>query len=303
MNSMEKTGLVLEGGGMRGIYTAGVLDVLMEEKIVVDGVIGVSAGAIHGCSYVSGQNGRSIRYYKKYCTDDRFMSFRNFIKTGDLVDEKFCYHDLPETLDPFDFEAFQKSGMEFYVTCTNLETGKPEYIRLTDMKEEIDYMRASASLPYVSRIVEKDGKKLLDGGCSDSIPVRAFMAMGYRRNVVVLTRPEDYRKKPEKKGLARIVYRKYPNFVRDLETRPEVYNRTVQDIEELERQGAVFVIRPSFALSIGRMSHDVKEIIAAYERGRSDAWDRLDALKTWLSGNTRAERETAAANVEETAAE
>lgn len=282
MKSEEKTGLVLEGGGMRGIYTAGVLDVLMEENIRLDGVIGVSAGAIHGCSYVSGQAGRSIRYYKKYCTDTRFMSFKNFFKTGDLVDEKFCYHDLPDTLDPFDYESFKKSAAEFYVTCTNLETGKPEYIHITDMKGEIDYLRASASLPYVSRIVEKDGKKLADGGCSDSIPVRAFMKLGYAKNVVVLTRPDDYRKKPEKKGLARIFYRKYPEFVKALESRPEIYNNTVKDIEKLEQTGSVFVIRPSHALSIGRMSHDVKEIIAAYEQGRSDAWEQKEALKAWL---------------------
>ena len=282
MEKEIRTGLVLEGGGMRGIYTAGVLDVLMENKIVFDGVIGVSAGAIHGCSMVSGQNGRSIRYYKNYHKDKRFMSFHNWLRTGDLVDEEFCYHIIPEELDPYDNEAFLKSETKFYVTCTNLETGKAEYIRMQDMFEDIDYLRASASMPYVSRIVEKDGMKLLDGGCSDSIPLSQFIKMGYNRNVVVLTRPRGYRKKPEKKGLARLVYRKFPKFVETLEKRPKVYNMTVKYIEKLERDGKVFVIRPSEPLKVGRMSHDEAEIAATYEAGRREAMACLDKLKTWL---------------------
>ena len=282
MEKEIRTGLVLEGGGMRGIYTAGVLDVLMENNIVFDGVIGVSAGAIHGCSMVSGQNGRSIRYYKNYHKDKRFMSFHNWLRTGDLVDEEFCYHIIPEELDPYDNEAFLKSETKFYVTCTNLETGKAEYIRMQNMFEDIDYLRASASMPYVSRIVEKDGMKLLDGGCSDSIPLSQFIKMGYNRNVVVLTRPRGYRKKPEKKGLARLVYRKFPKFVETLEKRPKVYNMTVKYIEKLERDGKVFVIRPSEPLKVGRMSHDEAEIAATYEAGRREAMACLDKLKTWL---------------------
>ena len=147
----KKTGLVLEGGGMRGIYTAGVLDVFMENGITFDGVIGVSAGAIHGCSFVSGQKGRSIRYYMKYCRNWQFMSFRSLLLTGNIAGEKFCYHTLPEKLDPYDYEAFKKSPTKFYVGCSNVETGKAEYLPITDMKEQIDRMRASASLPLVSR--------------------------------------------------------------------------------------------------------------------------------------------------------
>ena len=195
-NSM-KTGLVLEGGAMRGIYTAGVLDVFMEHEMHFDGVIGVSAGALHGCSFVSGQKGRSIRYYEKYRGDKHFMSFWSLLCTGDIVGEKFCYHEIPQWLDPFDYEAFYKSDTDFYVGCSNLETGKPEYLRIKDMLSEIDLMRASASMPYVSRIVKFHGMKLLDGGCTDSIPVRAFQRMGYQKNVVVLTRHEGYAKEPE----------------------------------------------------------------------------------------------------------
>ena len=285
MAQEKETGLVLEGGAMRGMYTAGALDVFMENRIEFDGVIGVSAGAICGCSFVSGQVGRTIRYNKNYCTDKRFMSFYSLLTTGDLVGDKFCYHTIPEELDPYDNEAFLRSKTKFYSVCTNLETGEPEYILMKDMVKDIDYLRASASMPYVSRTVEKDGMKLLDGGCSDSIPVRAFMNMGYEKNVVVLTRPADYRKKPEKKGLARIFYRKYPKFVKRLATRPEEYNKTVEDIMQLEQEGKIFVIRPKRPLEIGRMSHDVKEIIRTYERGRSDAFDCLEEMKAWLMDN------------------
>ena len=278
-----KTGLVLEGGAMRGMYTAGVLDIFMENGITFDGVIGVSAGAITGCSYVSGQIGRTIRYNKQYCKDKRFMSFYSFLTTGDLVGNEFCYHELPEKLDLFDNEAFKNSGMDFYVTCTNLETGEAEYIKINDMTAEVDYMRASASMPFVSRIVEKGGMKLLDGGCSDSVPVRAFMEMGYEKNVVILTRPADYRKKPEKTGIAGIFYKKYPKFVEKLVSRADKYNEMASDIEELEKAGKVFVIRPETPLDIGRMCHDVDKISRAYERGRKDGQTCLKKMIKWLN--------------------
>lgn len=277
-----KSGLVLEGGGMRGIYTAGVLDVFMDENIHFDGVIGVSAGAIHGCTFVAGQRGRNIRYYKKYCNDKRFMSFRNVILTGDIAGEKFCYHDLPERLDPFDYEAFLANDTKFYVTCSNVETGKPEYIHLTDMKEEIDLLRASASLPYVSRIVKTKGMKLLDGGCTDSIPAVAFRQMGYEKTVVVLTRHRGYVKPDEKKGMGKFFYGKYPEFVQAMESRPATYNQTLKDIEELERQGKVFVIAPSEPLQLERLEHDPEKLQVAYDIGMKDAKEKLSALKAWL---------------------
>lgn len=281
-----KTGLVLEGGGMRGMYTAGVLDVFMENGITFDGVIGVSAGAITGCSYVSGQIGRTIRYNMKYCRDKRMMSFYSLFTTGDLVGTKFCYHDIPKYLDPFDNESFMKSSTHFYVTCTNLETGEPEYIRLQDLEAQIDYMRASASMPYVSHTIEQDGKKLLDGGCSDSIPIKKFMEMGYNKNVVVLTRPAEYRKSPEKTALAPLFYRKYPNFIQTLKNRATTYNQTVETIQTLEQERKIFVIRPETPLEIGRMSHDPEEIHRAYQRGRDDAKNHLSAMKSWLAADS-----------------
>ena len=282
---MKKTGLVLEGGAMRGMYTAGVLDVFLEHDITFDGVIGVSMGAITGCSYISGQKGRTIRYNKKYCKDKRYMSFYSLLTTGDLVGNEFCYHTLPEQLDVYDNDAFKKSKTEFYVTCTDVETGEAEYIKINDMVEEIDYLRASASMPYVSRIVEIGGMKLLDGGCSDSIPVRAFTEMGYEKNVVILTRPAEYRKKPENKKLVRLFYKKYPEFAKTLERRAEVYNKTIEEIRQLEQQGKVFVIRPEKPLEIGRMSHDAEKIERAYERGRADGFACLQKLKDWLEAD------------------
>lgn len=277
-----KTGLVLEGGGMRGIYTAGVLDVMLEHNISFDGVIGVSAGAIHGCSFLSGQAGRSIRFYKKYCTDRRFMSFHNMLRTGDLVDEQFCYHELPETLDPYDYEAFEHRRGRFYVACTNLVSGKAEYLEITDMRQQIDLIRASASLPYVSRIVECDGKKLLDGGCSDSIPVNAFMKMGYSKNVVVLTRHKEYSKEPENAGMAKVYYRRYPRFVAAMKNRHKVYNNTRKLIKRLEEEGKVFVISPSRELGVGRTCRDVQVLQRAYDLGRQDAMRQLGNLEVFL---------------------
>ena len=277
-----KTGLVLEGGGMRGIYTAGVLDVLGENGIHFDGVIGVSAGAIHGCSYLSGQFGRSIRYYKKYCADPRFMGWKCYLKTGDFVGTEFCYHELPEKLDVYDNEAFKRCGVPFYVVCTNVETGKPEYIRMTDMNAQIAYLQASASLPYFSRIVETGGKKLLDGGCTDSIPVEAFQRMGYGKNLLILTQPEGYTKKEELRALPGLFYRKYPAFVQTLRNRHRQYNQTLAKIRLLERSGQAFVIRPKQALNIGRLENDPEKMQEIYEIGRADALEALEKLRVWM---------------------
>lgn len=277
----NRTGLVLEGGGVRGIYTAGVLDVFMEEGLTFDGVIGVSAGAIHACSYLSGQKGRSIRYYRKYVSDPRFMSLRSWLKTGDVVGADFCYHELPDKLDVYDHEGFLRNPTPYWVVCTDVETGKAEYVRLTDMRGQIEYLRASASLPYFSRVVEMDGRKFLDGGCADSIPAEAFRRMGYGRNVVVLTRDASYRKKPEMTALARLVYRKYPAFVRTLERRHEMYNEQLAQIGQMEAEGSVFVIRPEKPLEIGRLESDPEKVQHVYEQGCADARAALAALKSW----------------------
>lgn len=276
-------GLVLEGGAMRAIYTAGVLDVFMEEGIWPDGLMGVSAGAIHGSVYLGNQPGRTIRYYKKYCNHWQFMSFRSLLLTGSVVGEKFCYHDLPDRLDPFDYDTFAKSKVAYYAVCTDLETGEAVYQRCTDLRKEMDYMRASASMPYVSKIVERDGRKLLDGGVADSIPVDAFRRMGYDRNIVVLTQPKGYQKKPQTPKLPRLFYRKYPKFADTLIRRHALYNAALRRVEELEKSGEIFVIRPSENLGISRMEHDADRLEAQYNLGRRDALAKLEALKKWMN--------------------
>lgn len=267
---------------MRGIYTAGVLDVFLEHGIHFDGVIGVSAGALHGCSFVSEQKGRSLRYFKKYRNDKHFMSWWSFLHTGEVVGKQFCYHDIPERLDPFDYEAFVKSDTDFYATCTNVETGKAEYIKITDMLSQVDAMRASASMPYVSKIVDYNGMKLLDGGCADSIPVEAFYKMGHERLVVVLTREAGFVKKPENAKMAEIRYHKYPEFVQALQNRHVVYNHSLEVLKEMERAGQAFVIQPDKKLDISRMENDIEVIQQVYDLGGKDARIRMKALKDWM---------------------
>ena len=278
-----KIGLVLEGGAKRGIYTAGVLDVLLENNLLVDGVLGVSAGAIHGCSYASMQAGRSIRYNMKYGNDYRFMSFKSLFLTGNMVETEFCYHELPEKLDPYDNEAFMKSGIEFYAVCSNVETGKPEYIRCKDMFADIDYIRASASMPLVSQIVEVGGKKLLDGGITDSIPLKAAENLGFDKNIVVLTRPDGYRKKKASLGwLVAWIYRKYPNFVRAFAERHKMYNDELDYIEKQEKAGKIMVIRPSRLIKISKMEPNLEIVQEMYDLGRHDALQLIEKLRKYI---------------------
>ena len=277
--------LVLEGGAKRGIYTAGVLDVFLENGILTNGVIGVSAGAIHGCSYVAKQHGRSIRYNIKYNDDYRFMSFKSLLKTGSVVDTDFAYHELPEKLDPFDHNAFENSNIKFYATCTNLNTGKAEYVLCPNLKEHyIHYLRASASMPLVSQIVELDNNSYLDGGIADSIPLKAAFDLGFTKNIVVLTRPEGYVKKPfSMLWLIKLIYRKFPNFIKTIKNRHIHYNQTLDYIKELEDNKEIFVIRPSKYIKISRMETNIDVIKQMYELGRNDALNVLQQVKAFLS--------------------
>ena len=284
MTELMQTGIVLEGGAMRGIYTAGVLDALLKENITVDGVIGVSAGAIHGLSYVAGQYERSIRYYLRYCGDRRFVSLYSFLTTGDIVNERFCYHDIPDRLDPVDYEAFEASHTKFYVVCSNVESGKAEYILCQNLRGgDMEYVKASASMPFLSRTVSVAGKQLLDGGICDSIPVEAFMQMGYEKLVVVLTRPEGYRKTPSKKFMAKLRYGKYPEFVDAILNRYKRYNDTLDRIQRLEQENKIMVIRPSKDLHIHRLEKDKAKIFSQYELGKRDAESKTEKVKRFLS--------------------
>lgn len=287
---MAKMGLVLEGGGHRCIYTAGVLDVLMDNDIYVDGVIGVSAGAVRASSYVTKQKGREYRYTMDYCKDRRYMSIYSLIKTGDVVGKEFYYSTIPKQLNKLDYEAFRRSSIDYYVTCSNLETGEAEYVKCTDLESErdSDYLRASASLPLVSTIVEVDGKKLLDGVTCDSIPVLAFRKMGYLKNIVVLTRPKGYTKSKEKMmGLIKRRYKKYPEYIKRCAEKHNMYNKTLKDIKKLEDKNEVIVIAPSKTIKISRMEKNTRKLQELYELGRQDALDALDKIKEFYYLNKR----------------
>lgn len=279
-----KTGLVLEGGAMRGMYTAGVLDVLMEEKIQTDGVIGVSAGAVFGCNYKSGQIGRTLRYNLQFCGDKRYGSIHSLIRTGDIYDVEFCYHEIPEVIDPFDNDAFVKNPADFYVVCTDVKTGKPVYHKCTDCgRDDLKWMQASASMPLVSKIVETEGYQLLDGGIADSIPIQWFRKQGYKKNLVILTRPEGYRKKKMKfQGAVNLMLRHYPNLAKAMARRYKVYNRTLDKLEELSKKGEVMILQPSRLIEVSRLEKDPEKLKALYQLGREDAKRKLAQIRAFL---------------------
>ena len=284
MENTRKQGLVLEGGAMRGLFTAGVMDVLMENGIVFDGIVGVSAGAAFGCNYKSGQIGRVLRYNTTYCQDWRYCSFRSLIKTGDLYGADFCYHELPEQLDLFDDEAFQKNPADFYAVCTDCESGEPVYKKIQSAQyNDLEWIRASASMPLVSRIVDINGQKLLDGGIADSIPLRFMENSGYANNVVVLTQPRSYRKKKNSLlPLMKLALKKYPKVVDAMARRHINYNETLDYIRKQEQEGKVFVISPDEKLDIGRTEKDPDKLREVYAIGRKAAEAKLGELKRFL---------------------
>ena len=257
-----KTGLVLEGGAMRGMFTAGVLDVLMEHGLTTDGTIGVSAGAVFGCNFKSHQIGRVIRYNTEYCNDKRYASFRNLLRTGNLYSEDFCYHEVPEKLDPFDEEAFRASPMDFFVVCTDLRTGDPIYHKCrSGDAEDVRWMEASASMPLAAKAVRIGHYSLLDGGVADSIPVRFFESLGYKRNLIILTQPKGFvKKKNPMLPAIRARYLRYPAFVAAVADRHERYNEALSYIAMQEASGKDYVIRPPIPLEIGAMERDPAQL-------------------------------------------
>ena len=280
-----KTGLIMEGGAMRGMFTAGVLDVLMENGLVTDGAIGVSAGAVFGCNYKSHQIGRVIRYNTEYCNDKRYASFKNLVKTGNLYSEQFCYHEVPEKLDPFNEAAFAASPMDFFVVCTDVRTGDPIYHKCrTGDAEDVRWMEASASMPLAAKIVKIGHYGLLDGGVADSIPVRFFESIGYKRNLIILTQPKGYIKKKNKFLPAiRAKYFRYPAFVEAVADRHERYNETLSYISMLEQAGKDYVIRPPIPLEIGAMERDPAQLRRVYETGRAVAQIQVEKIRDFLN--------------------
>ena len=269
---------------MRGLFTAGVTDVMLERGLTYDGIIGVSAGAVFGCNYKSHQPGRVLRYNLRFCKDPRYCSLRSWAGTGDLYGADFCYRAIPDELDFFDRAAYAADPTVFTVVCTDARTGRPVYHDcMTGDEEDLVWMRASASMPLASRVVEIGGYSLLDGGVADSIPLRRAREMGYDKCVVVLTQPMGYVKGKNKLlPLMRLALKKYPRLVDAMARRQDMYNETLAYIRREERAGRVFVIRPREPLGIGRVEHDPEKIQAAYDRGREAAELRLPALLDFL---------------------
>ena len=279
-----KTGLILEGGAMRGMFTVGVMDVFMENGIEFDAAIGVSAGAAFGCNYKSRQPGRAIRYNKRFARDPRFCSIRSLIKTGDLFGAEFCYHTIPDKYDHFDVDAYVENPMDFYVVVTDAETGKAVYINSDEAGDDsLEFFRASASMPLISRPVEIRSKKYLDGGIADSVPIQYFESIGFDRNVLILTQPKGFVKKPSSAlKLMKYVLKDYPEIFKTMQTRHLEYNETLDYIAKKENAGEIIVIRPEEALPIGRIEHDPDKLQAVYDIGRTTGEKYIEKVKEFL---------------------
>ena len=282
-----RTGLVMEGGAMRGMFTAGVVDVLMERGVTFDGAVGVSAGAAFGCNVKSRQIGRVIRYNTRFCRDWRYHSMRSLLLTGNLYGTDMCYRLIPDKLDPFDYETFHTSPMDFWLVCTDAVTGEPVYHKLeTGRGEDMDWIRASASMPMVSRPVKLEGRALLDGGVADAIPLRFLEGQGYRHNVVILTQPRGFVKQPNSLlPVMKVALRRYPGIIRATSVRHDMYNAETAYVARREVEGAALVIRPEHPLEVGAAERDPAKLRAVYEHGRAVATARLSEVEAFIGAS------------------
>ena len=284
-DNKNKTALVLEGGAMRGLYTAGVLDVFMENGIKIDTTFGVSAGALFGINYKSGQIGRALRYNLKYAHDKRYMGMYSLITTGDVMNKEFCFNKLVYELDPLDFETYSSSDVKFYAVVTNVETGDAEYIEISDVKRNMEYLRASGSMPFVSNLVEINGNKYLDGAVSDPIPFKKALDMGYEKIIVIQTRPAGYSKTKPRLPFG-FTYRKYPNFIKTAKNSYIKYNKTLDLIKKYKDEGKIIALRPSEKIKMRRVEKDLNKLQAIYNLGIRDCNENLEKIKEYLSQNT-----------------
>ncbi len=281
-----KTGLVLEGGAMRGLFTAGVIDVMMENSLTFDGLIGVSAGSSFGCNYKSMQPGRVLRYNIRFRKDPRYMGLRTLLRTGNLVGAEFAYHTMPLELDLFDIKTFEQNPMQFHLVCTDADTGLPFYYRMDKVDyNSLEWLRASASMPIVTRPVKVDnGRSMLDGGISDSIPLKYFQSIGFTRNVVVLTQPRHYLKAPVSEWLFRILMPHHPQIAAAMGRRHDMYNAQLEYIRQQETLGDTFIIAPPTTLPIKRVETNPDKMTAVYHTGRETCAAIMPRLKTFLAG-------------------
>jgi predicted patatin/cPLA2 family phospholipase len=281
--NMKKTALVLEGGAMRGMYTAAVLDVLMDAGIKVDAIYATSAGVLFGVNYLSGQKGRAIRYNKRFSRDKRYMGLYSLVTSGNIINRDFAFYEVPFTLDVFDDEAYKKSKTKMVATVTNVQTGGVEYMEIGSVLEQMEVLRAASAMPFVSHMVELDGQLYLDGGLSDSIPLKKCQEDGYERIVVVETRPEGYRKGKTNPIAAKVFYSKYPNLVETINNRYKAYNAILQEIEELDAKGEIVLVRPTKDLKLGRIESNPDRLQEMYDLGIEDAKRLLPQIKTYLA--------------------
>lgn len=277
-----KVGVVLEGGAMRGLYSAGVLDTFLDNEIKLDGAVSVSAGALFGVNYFSKQKGRALRYNKRFMNDKRYISFSSWIKTGNLVSKDFSYYEVPFELDIFDEEEYKKSNVDFYATLTNIETGESEYINVKDVRGQMEVLRATSAMPFFSEIIEIDGKKYLDGGISDSIPIEKCLELGYDKVIVILTRPKEYRKKKSMGFVTKLVYNKYPKLIERMTNRYLNYNETLDKINKMEEEKKIIVIRPSKDMKVKRIEKDLDKLQSIYDLGIKDASEKLEEIREYL---------------------
>lgn len=281
---MYQAGLVLEGGGMRGMYTCGVLEFFLEKDIMLSACYGVSAGACHLCSYLSKQKMRSYHVGVDYINCSDYCSLKSLLRTGDLFNKDFCYDLIPNYLNPYDFETFNQYQGKAYAVVTNIVSGKPEYLPLKDMKTDIEAVRASSSLPLVSKNVKIGDRLYLDGGISDGIPIQKSILDGNRKNIVVLTKEEGYRRKQTSTlPLIKMAYLKYPKVYELMKKRHITYNQTLDYLEELKKAGKVLVLRPKKDIGVKRVEKDKEKLTRLYELGYEDAKRRYEEIITYLN--------------------
>lgn len=284
---MKNLGLVCEGGGLRGMYTTGILDYFLDMGLELPYLVGVSAGAIYPASFISKQRERSLNIQRRYITDPRYMSFRNLIKTGYIFDPDFAYFKMTKELIPLDYETFRSSKTDFKIGTFNCLTGKTDYHSKDDFSsvdEAVTAIMASGSLPFLSKPVTIGGTPYLDGGIVSPIPIGKSIEDGNKKHIVILTQGSEYRKKPFKyKRSAKAFYRRYPHVADALITRHTVYNSTLEKLNDLEKRGEVFILRPSKSLEVRRLERDVSKIEALYKLGYEDAKREYSRLLQWLT--------------------